>query len=160
MEKYEVGYRNFEAADNDNLFKKPLFCWMIAIIYKDKDNGKLFESGKVKHIQTLLYSSFIHTIVKGKYAYYHNDIELRYEKWALRKIAALKSIYPEIKMTDLIDQLKNLAVNEGNKGLIDFITSQDYKDNPLFPLVDTYFLPNGSKQIEFIHRKLSGLSFV
>ena len=46
-----------------------------------------------------LYSTFIHSIVEGRYN--QNPEKIYYEKWVLRKIAALKSMFEEIYEEDL-----------------------------------------------------------
>ena len=47
---------------NEWELKKPLFCWMISMVYyKSKDQMKYLTN------RTLLYHEFIHSIIKGKY---------------------------------------------------------------------------------------------
>lgn len=78
---------------------KPLFCWMFALSYtEDLQITKDVDIGKARLI---LYSGFIHSVLKGKYQHSLTEIEIVKEKWIMRKIAALKTIFEEVYEEDL-----------------------------------------------------------
>ncbi len=90
--------------------KTPLFCWLIAI---DKKNSNLTDLNDQKGLaKIILYFSIIDSIIVGKYRKEINNPEYKqYEKWILRKIAALKNIYQ--------DELFQNCVNENLVRFVD-----------------------------------------
>ena len=136
-------------------FIKPLFCWMFAIAYKDIDEtGKpteisRSEIGEVDNTnisKAILYSTFIHSILYDRFN--GEDTTIAYEKWILRKIAVLKTIFGD-----------NLFIEDLSKHLRIFL--EDITDTKLKEYIDEYslnvILSSYSSQLkkrtlDFIHK--------
>ena len=154
------GKHNYESLKakglQTNEIVSPLFCWIIA--YSDLNNSSEIEfnkswSGNLQ--KALLYISFIHNLLHGKF---YTEVEksepdnwnenYKNEKNFLRKIASIKSIYKEKCTKDnLIIELKNyedLTLYDDNN-----IMEQ------LKPILSSYFYSKRERQdnlIEFLHR--------
>jgi hypothetical protein len=107
---------------------KPLFCWMFAISFRDLQITKDVDVGIARFI---LYSTFIHSILEGRYK--GALIEVVKEKWILRKIAALKSIYQELYEEDLQKLLLTFIEKKEEKKEVDpielFIKGEQKKNS-------------------------------
>jgi uncharacterized protein YjbI with pentapeptide repeats len=161
LKKYNIKDKENE----DDLLRKPLFCWMFAIAYKNKD---LEIQKEDENFQVLLYSSFIHSILKGRIP--DNPDLIQYEKWILRKIAALKAIYKENLTDDIIkEKIEIFAKGEDNEKLQRHVIRQnkqntdgqyvkkediDEKEYLVEPILSSYFRYNESsnRHIDFLHK--------
>ncbi len=141
---------NFKDKENDDdLLRKPLFCWMFAFSFTRKD---LDLQENEKNFQVLLYSSFIHSIIDGRPLIKPETIH--YEKWILRKIAALKAIYKELTIDLIKEKLKVFAQGEeSNEQLLGYVNEKN-EDNLIDPILTSYFKFSevSSKQVDFLHK--------
>lgn len=87
---------------------KPLFCWMFALSYSHLQITKDMGVGMPRLI---LYSTFIHSILEGRY---HYSKSIANEKWILRKIAALKSIFEEV-YEENFQKILSILLKKNNK---------------------------------------------
>jgi uncharacterized protein YjbI with pentapeptide repeats len=122
---------------------KPLFCWMFALSYPDLQITKDMDIDKARLV---LYSTFIHSIIKGKYQY---SKEIANEKWILRKIAVLKTIMNEVYEEDLHQHLQ-IFVEKEQSNIIDL---QNIK---LQAVLTSYFKlnekSNNKHSVDFLHQ--------
>ena len=137
ISKYGLGETYYYKENNSNSriidLIKPLFCWMFAICYKDLNIEK--ENINPKTANVILYSTFIHSILRGKYE--KEDWRLVYEKWILRKNAALKTIYKENLFKEIFKNYLKIFL-EGTKDykLTDYVNSSD---DPVSAILTSYF---------------------
>ncbi len=137
----------------DDLLKKPLFCWMLAISYTKGYTDSYDDKSTSK---ALLYSNFFHSLLKGKPNEEYK--RLIYEKWILRKIALLKAIYKDKLTTTEVDKhLKIFAGSESNHTLVEHInnisTSEDKNKSLLSFILNSYFkIDEQDKRIDFLHK--------
>ena len=144
----------------DNLLKKPLFCWMLAISYTGGHTDSYDDESTSK---ALLYSNFFHSLLKGKPDESllkgkpdETDKKIIYEKWILRKIALLKAIHKDkLSTRDLDKYLKIFAESENNLDLVEEIkkTSADGAKYLLSSILNSYFkIGEQDKRVDFLHK--------
>ncbi len=137
----------------EDLFRKPLFCWIFAVTFHNSENNRLFVSMPGRITEALMYSLFIHTILKGK----HDDMDqhsIYYEKWILRKLALLKSVSPNISLDQMLKCLQDFALNEDSEDLKKYLTDSNLDlKNKIKPIIDSYFKSGqNNESIEFLHQ--------
>ena len=117
---------------------------MFAISYNDLE---ITENMDVGIARLILYSTFIHSILKGKYE--QSSIETANEKWIMRKIADLKMISEDVYEEDLPEKLLTFVEEEQK----DFINFQNIK---LHTVLTSYFKldekSNGKHSVDFLHK--------
>ena len=79
---------------------------MFAISHKKIEETKDMD---VSISRFILYSTLIHYVLKGKYKY---SKEISKEKWILRKIAVLKTIFEEVYEENLTHYLQKFVEKE------------------------------------------------
>jgi hypothetical protein len=135
---------------------KPLFCWMFAISYNDLE---ITENMDVGIARLILYSTFIHSILKGKYD--KSSGEIANEKWIMRKIAALKNISEDVYEEDLPCKLGPLIEDEQKEYIEPFIEGKQKKSSSseksmLSTILTSYFKldekSNGKHSVDFLHK--------
>jgi hypothetical protein len=142
---------------------RPLFCWMLAITqspdlseYNISIDGNI---GSENAKRALIFHQFIHSIVMGKHksetqTYYklleHYKYDEDIEKKVLRKIAALKQIYPNHLTKSLVSEL-----------IKRFGFSSEIIEQMLEPILTSYFyIQNESENVsrdellDFMHESL------
>jgi uncharacterized protein YjbI with pentapeptide repeats/nucleoside phosphorylase len=137
---------------NKGVIRNPLFCWMLAYMHANQYEKLEFKKGwSTNMIRTLLYHSFIHSILLGKYveevrSLEEKDIKKRIaeEKRLLRLTAALVNLYGEISKSELRDKLSRLGVNES------YLNELFRKEGFLEYFLTSYFYMQ-EERIEFIH---------
>jgi uncharacterized protein YjbI with pentapeptide repeats len=127
---------------------KPLFCWMLAISYNDLHIGEKNIDSNIANV--ILYSTFIHSILHGKYE--KEDWRLGYEKWILRKIAALKAIYKEDLFKEDLKNYLKIFQDAKDKKLTDYINSIEDFRSPLLDLKYDVKISLTGHSIDFIHQ--------
>ena len=136
----------------DNLLKKPLFCWMLAISHSKRYTIDSYDDESTS--KALLYSNFFHSLLKGKPD--EEDKKIVYEKWILRKIALLKAIYKDRLTTKNLDKyLKIFAASENNPNLVEEInniSSNDSKSLLSFVLNSYFKIDEHDKRVDFLHK--------
>ena len=111
---------------------------------QDKDNAvKITITNDADLSKTILYFNFIHSIIKGKYLE-SEDPKINYEKWILRKIAALKMMYKDkLYESDLRNKLKKFTDTEDkdNSTLNSFLLKnmQNNNENLIDSILTSYF---------------------
>ena len=130
---------------------KPLFCWMISLLYSENKYRIKLNDFTENNAVALLYMFFFHYLIAGKYK---DKTELRdvflFEKNVLRKIAVLRRIYPDLDEDSLHKGLGILGISTiDNKKL----------EQTLKPIMSAYFkswnrsTSEGTKKIfDFLHR--------
>jgi hypothetical protein len=136
---------------------KPLFCWMFAITYQPNPMVRGEDSQSDKMSRLMLYLNFIHSIILGR----HRQISktgFDYEKWVLRKIAALKMLYEDtLTENDIDSALGKFLEDEENKRLREFLLeSEKRRVVALRPILTSYFRLGptrkaSSPMVDFIH---------
>jgi len=137
---------------NEEIIRNPLFCWMLAYMHTNQNVKLEFKKDWSKDmIRTLLYHSFIHSILLGKYveevrSLEEKDIKKRIaeEKRLLRLTAALVNLYGEISKSELRDKLSRLGVNES------YLNDLFSREGFLEYFLTSYFYMQ-EERIEFIH---------
>ena len=137
---------------NEEVIRNPLFCWMLAYMHANQYEKLEFKKGwSTNMIRTLLYHSFIHSILLGKYveevrSLEEKDIKKRIaeEKRLLRLTAALVNLYGEISKSELRDKLSRLGVNES------YLNDLFSREGFLEYFLTSYFYMQ-EERIEFIH---------
>jgi len=137
---------------NEGVIRNPLFCWMLAYMHTNQYVKLEFkEDWSTNMIRTLLYHSFIHSILLGKYveelrSLEEKDIENRIaeEKRSLRLTAALVNLYGGISKSELRVKLLRLGVDES------YLNELFDKEGFLEYFLTSYFYMQ-EERIEFIH---------
>jgi hypothetical protein len=117
---------------------------MFALSYRNLEitNDMDAEKGRL-----ILYSTFIHSILEGRYK--GSPIEIVKEKWIMRKIAALKAIFEELYEEDLPELLQTLVEEEQRE----FINIQNIN---LHTVLTSYFKlsekTNNKHSVDFLHK--------
>src|SRR6478672_3196465 len=141
--------KRYELQEKKNLpyqidLLKPLFCWMFALSYRNLEITRDIDAGEARLI---LYSTFIHSILEGRYK--DSPMEIVKEKWILRKIAALKMISDEVYEEELSEKLQTVVEQKQKE----FINLEEIK---LHIVLTSYFKlnkkGNNKHSVEFLHK--------
>src|SRR6185312_769628 len=142
IKRYELQEKKNSPYQIDLL--KPLFCWMFALSYRNLEITRDIDAGEARLI---LYSTFIHSILEGRYK--DSPMEIVKEKWILRKIAALKMISDEVYEEELSEKLQTVVEQKQKE----FINLQEIK---LHIVLTSYFKlnkkGNNKHSVEFLHK--------
>jgi uncharacterized protein YjbI with pentapeptide repeats len=117
---------------------------MFALSYRNLEITRDIDAGEARLI---LYSTFIHSILEGRYK--DSPMEIVKEKWILRKIAALKMISDEVYEEELSEKLQTVVEQKQKE----FINLQEIK---LHIVLTSYFKlnkkGNNKHSVEFLHK--------
>jgi hypothetical protein len=143
ISKYGLQEKNKDSSYQLDLLK-PLFCWMFALSYNDLQVIKDVDVGIARFI---LYSTFIHSILEGRYK--GTPLQIVKEKWILRKIAALKTIFEQAYEEDLPKLLQTFIEGEQQE----IINLQNIN---LHTVLTSYFKlnekSNNKHSVDFLHK--------
>lgn len=163
---YHIPELNYKALKEYNLehedICKPLFCWMIAQLYKK--HGKLAHfnpSWTPEMRKTALYFEFIYGLNSGKVGpSVGTEKNIRLEKKVLQEIAAIRQRSTErinaAKITKIIQQQRKqnrLEYEEVEPPHIDDVEKNEDVEKSIEYILKSYFLQteSESERIDFIH---------
>jgi uncharacterized protein YjbI with pentapeptide repeats/nucleoside phosphorylase len=148
--KVDLDYeRCKELGLGDEEIFKPLFCWVLGIVWSSYKIVFLPEwSREMK--KSLLYYIFMHSIIKGKHRKEVKEFKRYYpiEKEVLRCAAAMKNMLNELDEDQLRSKLKKMEIKN--------LSELDNLEKYLKPILTSYLYRSSdelvSKRIDFIHK--------
>jgi nucleoside phosphorylase len=147
FERYKVGLdydRCKELGLGDEEISKPLFCWILGIVWSSYEIVFLPEwSSEMK--KSLLYYIFMHSIIKGKHRKEVKEFKRYYpiEKEVLRCTAAMKNMLKELDEDQLKSKLKEMEIKN--------LSEVDDIEKYLKSILTSYFY-RSQERIDFIHK--------